>query len=235
MATALQVVQTAQAEMGLPIATSVVSNTDPAVHQFKALLNGLGQELVKEYDWQVLQVEHSLTTVSGDSTYSLPTDWDRYITNTDWNRTDQRRIVSTGPVRWSAVKSALVESSIDYRWRVRRNQIEVDPTPAAAENLVIEYISFNWLQSSDGTTLYNEIQNDDNSVLFDFRLLVLGLKLKWRDAKGFDITMPAREYMRRLSAVKATDTPASVMQLDGASSDDLMGVHNLAETGWGSA
>lgn len=56
--TCLQLVQTAMGELGLPVPTVVTSSTDTQVKQFLALLNGLGEELSHEYDWQALTKQY---------------------------------------------------------------------------------------------------------------------------------------------------------------------------------
>lgn len=235
MATVLQVIQTVQAEQGLPLASSVVSSTDPMVHQFKALLNGAGLELVKVFDWQVLQREHYFSTESGIPVYSLPTGWDRYIPGTDWDRSQSDRLVSTNPIQWSSIKWGSFGSAIDYRWRIRGNVIQIDPTPSAARNLVIDYITNLWVQSADASGSFASANADSDNVLLDFQLIVKLVKFKWLVAKGFDATAAKYEYEKRLNACKETDTPADTIRLDARSNDlVLIGNQNLAETGWGS-
>jgi hypothetical protein len=58
----LQLVQQTAAELNLAVPTYVAGNTSQDVQQILALMNGAGYDLVKEYDWQALQVQYRFYT-----------------------------------------------------------------------------------------------------------------------------------------------------------------------------
>ena len=58
----LQMVQQVAAELNLAVPTYVVGNQSQDVQQILALMNGAGYDLVKEYDWQALQVQYRFYT-----------------------------------------------------------------------------------------------------------------------------------------------------------------------------
>ena len=60
--TMLQMVQQVAAELNLAVPTYVVGNQSQDVQQILALMNGAGYDLVKEYDWQALQVQYRFYT-----------------------------------------------------------------------------------------------------------------------------------------------------------------------------
>lgn len=60
--TMLQMVQQVAAELNLAVPSYVVGNTSQDVQQILALMNGSGYDLVKEYDWQALQVQYRFYT-----------------------------------------------------------------------------------------------------------------------------------------------------------------------------
>jgi len=62
MTTMLQLIQAATGEMGLSVPTFVAGNTAQDTIQQLALLNAVGSELQREYDWQRLQTEYRFTT-----------------------------------------------------------------------------------------------------------------------------------------------------------------------------
>lgn len=62
MATLLQLVQQATAEMGLLVPNQVVGNTDAQVIQIYYLTNALGNELRREHPWQALNKAYRFTT-----------------------------------------------------------------------------------------------------------------------------------------------------------------------------
>ena len=62
--TMLQLVQQVTAELNLAVPTYVAGNPSQDVQQILALMNGSGYELLKEYDWQALQVQYRFYTQS---------------------------------------------------------------------------------------------------------------------------------------------------------------------------
>jgi hypothetical protein len=60
--TMLQMVQQVAAELNLAVPTYVAGNPSQDVQQILALMNGAGYDLVKEYDWQALQVQYRFYT-----------------------------------------------------------------------------------------------------------------------------------------------------------------------------
>ena len=75
--TMLQMVQQVTAELNLAVPTYVAGNPSQDVQQVLALMNGQGYDLIKEYDWQALQVQYRFytqaincdaTTVNGSTT-----------------------------------------------------------------------------------------------------------------------------------------------------------------------
>jgi hypothetical protein len=60
--TMLQMVQQVAAELNLAVPTYVIGNQSQDVQQILALMNGAGYDLVKEFDWQALQVQYRFYT-----------------------------------------------------------------------------------------------------------------------------------------------------------------------------
>ena len=64
----LQLVQQVTAELNLAVPTFVAGNQSQDVQQILALMNGAGYDLVKEYDWQALQVQYRFYTQAINTT-----------------------------------------------------------------------------------------------------------------------------------------------------------------------
>lgn len=60
--TMLQLVQQTAAELNLAVPTYVAGNPSQDVQQILALMNGTGYDLVKEHDWQALQIQYRFYT-----------------------------------------------------------------------------------------------------------------------------------------------------------------------------
>ena len=76
----LQLVNQVQSELNLAVSTSVAGNPNQDVQQILALMNGAGYDLIKEYDWQALQVQYrfytqaittNATSVNGSTTLTV--------------------------------------------------------------------------------------------------------------------------------------------------------------------
>src|SRR3954464_12301031 len=109
--TALTIIQSAFDEIGFPRPASVVGNTDQLARQSLALLNREGKELSRNHDWKVLVREYSFATVASTSDYALPSDFDHFVNDSGWNRTDHEPLI--GPLSgqtWQEIKSGLLGS-----------------------------------------------------------------------------------------------------------------------------
>jgi hypothetical protein len=71
--TMLQLVQQVTAELNLAVPTYVQGNTNQDVQQVLALMNRAGYDLVKEHDWQALELEYRFytTAITINNTYDL--------------------------------------------------------------------------------------------------------------------------------------------------------------------
>ena len=66
--TMLEMVQQVTAELNLAVPTYVAGNTNQDVQQILALMNRAGYDLIKEYDWQALEVEYRFYTTAVTTT-----------------------------------------------------------------------------------------------------------------------------------------------------------------------
>ena len=89
----LQLVNQVQAELNLAVSTSVAGNPNTDVQQILALMNGAGYDLLKEHDWQALQVQYrfytnsltaNATTVNGSTTLTFAAGTDLSNVTSQW-------------------------------------------------------------------------------------------------------------------------------------------------------
>ena len=94
--TMLQLVQQTASELNLAVPVSVAGNPNQDVQQILALMNGSGYDLLKEYDWQALQVQYrfytqaittNATTVNGSTTLTVPSGTDISGVTSQWQVT----------------------------------------------------------------------------------------------------------------------------------------------------
>lgn len=298
--TPAQVVNAAGQELGLISWTSPIADpfasTDKNVQQMNALLLKLGQDLARQHPWSQLQLEGSITTVSGVASYPLPTGFLRFVDGTAWNRTTQLPMPSTGPQGWQQVQARTSGGLVNKLMRVYGGAIHLYETPTAAETIYFEYQTGLWLRDTipawanntaysqnalvrtttghvlecisagtsadspavaptcpfsgpqpDGTAIWENpypsvdaapptgASSDTSTdyLYFDFRLLVDGLKLYFRRAKGLDTTAEQQAYDATLSAVLGGDGIAPVLSLNSGGGSALIGPGNAPEGGYG--
>ena len=89
----LTMVQQTAAELNLAVPSFVIGNTSQDVTQILALMNGAGYDLLKEYEWQSLQVQYrfytqaitcNATTVNGSTTLTVDAGTDISGVTSQW-------------------------------------------------------------------------------------------------------------------------------------------------------
>jgi hypothetical protein len=92
----LQMVQQVTAELNLAIPSYVAGNPSQDVQQVLALMNGQGYDLIKEYDWQALQVQYRFytqaintngTSVNGSTSLLIESGVDITAVDSQWGIT----------------------------------------------------------------------------------------------------------------------------------------------------
>jgi len=206
--TLLTIVNRVQATCNLPVTTTVFSNTGETQKQLLALCNMAGDIIAREHDWQVLVTEKTFTTTATeeqtDGTAALPTDLERIINETLWNRTTTDPVY--GPLsaaNWQAQKASMT-SGVWSQYRLRGNSIWMYPIPAAGNSVYYEYVSKNWCQSAGGTSQSAWAADSDTGRIPE-HLLVLGLAWRWLESKGLDYGARYDEYEKELAKAKARD------------------------------
>jgi hypothetical protein len=214
------VMNSALSEMGLPVPSSgqFVGSQDQTVVQMLGLLSSAGQDLCTMFDWQFLHKTFTLNLVVGQTLYPLPADWNGFVNDTFWNNTTRLPLI--GPVPPSI-------------WRML-NQIELYNPAQATDMCQADYYSRGWLQDSTNPTIYRDnAQNDSDILLLDSRLLVLLLKLRWREAKKFDTTTELQDFTLGFDAITGRDTPGARFSLGARQSYPYLGYQNIPDSGYG--
>jgi len=302
-ATVLQLVNRAERELGFTASATVIDNVDEQAVQFLNLANGLGNDLVREYDWQQLQTENSFSTVFFDYTatttlgsttisvlssttglttnptrfavsgagipsdttlvsvdagaatavisreatatgtlvaldfdqirYAMPSDFDRLIDNTDWDKTNNWPIVGPNtPQQWQWLKGGMISTAPRARFRVYGNLFVIWP-PLGSENFMrFEYVSNFWVATaSGGTPSKSSYTIDADASVFPDRVMVTGLKMRYAQANGMDWLAQSLsgEYARQLSISKANDAGSQTLNMGARQYERLLNQNNIQE------
>jgi hypothetical protein len=141
-----------------------------------------------------------------------------YIVNdTIWNRSTRLPVYGPNAPKDWAYMQAMTFTAPTSEYRIMGNQLVFIPAPAAGDTCSFEYVTRNWIQSSSQTTFKDTFTADDDTVLLDWQLILLGLMWRWASAKGFDYDQKFQVYERRVADSIARDGTKPTLSLDGSS------------------
>lgn len=171
-----------------------------------------------------------ITITAAQDTYPGPADFDRYINQTWWDRTNRWALIgpdSPQVDQWH--RSGIV--TIGPRRHFRQighngftgatgpvNNYRVWPAPAATDtplDLVYEYIS-NQAVISNAGALQTQFLADTDFPILDGRMFVLGAKWRMWQIKGFDYAAMQQEYIDYVERKYANDGGAKTLSLVGS-------------------
>lgn len=227
-------------EVGIPKTPDVFSSSDIAFEQLTTLCDAVGYELLQDNDWEGLVREFSFVTQPGDDgKYDLPADFGYMINQTGWDRTNN--VMVGGPLsaqEWTYLLGRdLVSQTIYATFREVENQFWLFPQPPP-EGLEIsfEYTSRNWvLVNGTAGQFADKVAQPPDVILYEAFLFERLLKMRFLEARGFDITAAAASYMKAMQAWTAKDKGAPILNAGRTYGGVpyLDGFRNTPDTGFG--
>lgn len=179
------------------------------------------------------------TFTFGQSDYALPTDFQRVIDNTLWDRSRFWSMRGPqSPQQWQLYKSSVIgRASIQRRFRFRQidgaQMFSIDPVPTDnGSALVFEYVSNGWCFSQSGTrqTMW---EADTDTFALDTFIFKLGMTWRMMRRLGFSYQEERDEYDREVLKAMAKDGGQAILDLTPNDHLTLIGPWNLPETGFG--
>ena len=207
-------------EVGLPKTTDPYTSVDPGMQQLVVLLATCGNELLEDYDWQVLRRVAKFTTEDPNTgIYPLPADFGYMIPQTGWElKSNEPLFGPLSPQTWSYLLGRdLVTSTIYASFRLTENKLYLFPQPAPAGlEISYEYISTNWVENSQspGTYLDAPLRSSD-IVLYVPRIISRLLKLRFLQARGFANEKEVDDFLQTVENWKSKDKSAPVLNAGG--------------------
>jgi len=165
--------------------------------------------------------------------YTMPSDFDRLINRTQWDKTNHWEMI--GPQtsqEWQWLKSGYVQTTPRVRFRQLGGFYQIWPPQTQANLYGFEYLSKNWAFNAAGTS-QSSLTADDDTCIFQDRLMVSGLKLKYFSIKGFDTTDFRREWDYQLEAAKSSDKGAPNLNLAPRPQSVLISYNSIPDSGFG--
>jgi len=229
--------------------TSVINGVDPAAVAFinaNGATNFQVQGLGVIQDTYVVSALGTTVTISGVATgdgsgeyifgqtkYPLPAGYDRITDRTQYDKS--KRWEMLGPEtaqQWQWLKSSYISTGPRIRWRIMGQTFQIWPLTSTNEYLGFEYISVNWALSSAGAG-QTQFLADTDTCIYPDRLMVLALKKKYFEVKGFDTSAFQRDYDMQLNIAKANDQGSPTLSLAPRTDNVLIGWENIPDANYG--
>jgi hypothetical protein len=170
----------------------------------------------------------------GQVMYTLPSGFDRITDRTQYDKSKRWEMLGPEtPQQWQWLKSSYISTGPRIRWRIMGQKFQIWPLTSTNEYLSFEYISTNWATSAAGVGQSSMIQDSDTCIFPD-RLIVLGLKKKYFEVKGFDTSAFQRDYDMQLNIAKANDAGSPTLSLAPRTANVLIGWENIPDANYGS-
>lgn len=160
----------------------------------------------------------SIVFAQGD--YALPSDFERPIDNTYWDRGrfwNMRGPLS--PQQWQFYKSSIYgQVAVQRRFRIRNinglDKFSIDPPPTDnGTPLVFEYVSNGWCKNAGTGAYQTQWLLDTDLGVIDEYLIRLGVKWRALDRLGMDYSSALMEYAREVDKAVAQDGGASTLDM----------------------
>lgn len=165
--------------------------------------------------------------------YAMPTDYDRQINNTHWDKTKHWQMLGPETAQqWEWLISGYISTGPRIRYRIFGSYFQIWPFVAAAETIGFEYITNTWAVKADGTAK-TSFTIDTDTCIFPDRLMVLGLKSKYFQVKGF-VDVYKDDYEAEMSIAFANDQGAQTLSFAPRVAGILITSANLPDSGYGS-
>ena len=204
----LTICQDASDEIGILRPTSIVGNSDQSARTLFRLAKKLGNRLMKVFDWQVLRAEQNFTALGAEEqTGILPSNFDRFVPETMWNRTDIFMI--TGPItpsQWQGLKASSYSDTESRKFMMRGGSVLVQPTLNAGAQIYFEYVKNTWCQDQSSTA-QTTWAADTDTALIDEELITLGMIWEYKNARGLPNVSEAAAYEQYFETLIRNDRP----------------------------
>ncbi len=214
---------------GVEVPSTIFGNSDLTAVGLKRAAIKAGRELTAELRWQALETEYNFATVSGVSSYTLPTDYQAFANGTCWDRSEDRPM--TGPATpriWQNLQSSLVAVGLNTWFRVAGNYFQLFAAPTSVRTISYRYYS-RFYASTTGGTAIQDFAADSDICRLDGELMVLGVTYYFKRRKGLPYTDDKADYIAAMRAYQADDTPKPRIDVSG----EMPHASNLPDTGFG--
>jgi hypothetical protein len=169
--------------------------------------------------------------------YAMPTDFDRMISDTNWDRTNHWRNLGTKTSQeWQWLQGGIISVGPRERYRIYNNRLRIFQALTSVYTFAFEYVSNYWVMSAAATEGDKGAYTlDTDTSVFPDDLMLAGLKFYFLKAKKLDYAIELGEFTRALSYTKAQDVPVPAQSLAPIGMNPLVGPWSVQDGNWPTA
>ncbi len=165
--------------------------------------------------------------------YALPADYQSIVPRTQWDKSKHWEMLGPeDPQQWEWLLSGYISTGPRIRWRLYGEYFQLWPPVTTPEYLGFEYRSKGWAASASGV-VQNSFTADSDTCIYPDRLMVLAMKLKYFEAKGFDTTAMFRNYRENLNTAMAQNMSGANLSFAPRPGEILIGYDNIPDSNYG--
>lgn len=234
--TLLSALKDAQRELSLTVTATIIADGQETQNLLYRLANKAAKELVRRAEYRLPQIErtHSFVATTGATLQAngKPSDFERIIPDTIWNRTTDKKIA--GPIdseEWAIANGVPITSTLTQYAMLRYDGLHIFAAPATADTIAYEYRTNKPVLAADGTTYKTDFTADTDSYVFGDELLTLDVVWRYKREKGRDYAENLKDFELALASIAGAS--AGVRRAYVAQPDaDPFGPGLIPETGF---
>lgn len=205
--TVLSACQEAAIELSQTEPTTLFSTTDRFAKELRVQANKSAVAIMKRYDWQALTKRATITGDGSDTTFDLPTDYDRMAakTNLASSASNIDLVKATDLDQWDYFQNHFSTPTPGY-WIVLGGQLQVMPAPGSGVVHSYYYISRNVVSGNQAA-----FTADGDTFVLPERLLTLSIIWRWRASKRLEYAEDMQNFEIAFGEETATDKGSRIL------------------------
>lgn len=174
----------------------------------------------------------SLTFAKQD--YALPADFDRMVSDSNWDRTNHWRNMGTkSSQEWQWLQGGLISIGPRERYRIYDGKLRIFSALTASITIAFEYVSTNWvLKITDNSASEALFTADNDRYIWPDQLMVAGLKYYFLRAKKLDYGIEMTTFEQLKALAKTKDVPMPTQSLAPIQQPALISPWSAPEGSW---
>ena len=221
----LSIIQGVARRVNYPQPSVAITSADPNVLLMIDCVQDTGDELCERWGWQEMKLQ-TAATFTGDGTtaaWPLPANVETLQPDAIFLSSNYPTMIMPGPInegellRMKAIPTQVYPSA----WRVVGGKIEFFPVLAAGE--VVSYIYQGKLWIVSGGANVAAFATDADTVAISERLIRLGARWRYRQAKGLSYDEEMKDYelaFDRIAGQQMTERSVKMANMSGEDFDD---------------